>query len=142
MTSDREQLPDATHRRWLCAAALFLSIPLGLLCRFVPLGLPYVIVKYGGSFLWAAAIYWCIALIAAGQHPSTIAAMAAVSSVAVEFIKRIQSPGLDTFRGTVAGKLLLGRHFSYVDIAVYLCAILCAMWIDSRTILRRSASKE
>jgi len=138
----RRHLQDTTHRRQFCAAALLQLIPLGLVCRFVPLGLPYVIVKYGGSFLWAAAIYCCIAFIAARQQPSAIASMAALTSAAVDFIKRLQSPSLDAFRETFTGKVLLGRHFSYIDIAVYLCAILCAMWIDSRAILRQSASKE
>lgn len=50
--------PRPAHRRLVSAAVILLLIPLGLLCRFAPLGLPYVIVKYGGSFLWAATIYW------------------------------------------------------------------------------------
>jgi hypothetical protein len=114
----------------------------GLLCRFVPLGLPYVIVKYGGSFLWAATVYWCIAFIAARLHPSAIAVIAVVISAVVEFIKRVQSRGLDAFRDTFAGKVFLGRHFSYIDIAVYWCAILCTMWIDHRAIHERQTSKE
>lgn len=116
--------------------------PLGLLCRFVPLGLPYVIVKYGGSFLWAATAYWGIGFIGARSRPEVLALFAAFLTTLVEFIKRIQSQGLDTFRNKFAGKVLLGRHFSYIDIAVYCCAILCCMSIDKSAIHFQSASKE
>lgn len=126
----------------MCAAVLLLVIPLGLLCRFVPLGLPYVVVKYGGSFLWAAAVYWSIALIAARLRPSAIAVIAIVTSTLVEFFKRVPSANLDTLRKTFAGEVLLGRRFSYTDIAVYAVAILCAMGIDSRAMHEPGASKE
>ena len=35
---------------------MLLLIPLGFVWRFVPIGLPYLIVKYGGSFLWASRL--------------------------------------------------------------------------------------
>jgi hypothetical protein len=139
---DSEHPQNPTRRRVNCGAALLLIIPLGLLCRFAPLGLPYVIVKYGGSFLWAAAVYWFIAFMAARLQPSRIAIIAIAFSAASEFIKRIHSPGFDVFRATFAGKVLLGRHFSYLDIVLYTCAILCAMWIDNRAIHELSASKD
>lgn len=133
--------PDSASRRLKCVAIILLLIPVGLLCRFVPLGLPYVIVKYGGSFLWAATVYWCIAFVGARSRPEVIALVATVVTTLVEFIKRIQSPGLGTFRKTFAGKVLLGRHFSYIDITVYCCAILCCMLMDKSAIHFPSASK-
>ncbi|HEV2576017.1 MAG TPA: DUF2809 domain-containing protein [Acidobacteriaceae bacterium] len=134
--------PNSAGRRPRCAAIILLLIPVGLLCRFVPLGLPYIIVKYGGSFLWAATVYWCIAFMGAQSRPEVIALTAAVATTLVEFVKLIQSPGLGTFRNTFAGKVLLGRHFSYIDIAVYCCAILSSLLIDKRAIHFQSASKE
>lgn len=135
-------LEQSTYRRLRCIAIALLLIPLGLLCRFAPLGLPFLIVKYGGSFLWAAMIYWCVAFLCARQPPSVLAVIAAVCTTAIEFIKRIQSPDLDAFRDTLAGKVLLGRYFSYRDIAVYWAAILCCMWIDHSAIHTRSPSKK
>ena len=38
-------LPPSTRRRLTCLAIMLLLIPLGFVCRFVPIGLPYVIVK-------------------------------------------------------------------------------------------------
>ena len=54
-------MSPSSYRRMTCAAIMLALIPLGLVCRFVPLGLPQVIVKYGGSFLWAAMVYWLVA---------------------------------------------------------------------------------
>jgi Protein of unknown function (DUF2809) len=118
------------RRRLACAVALLVLIPLGLLCRFAPLGLSYLIVKYGGSFLWAAAVYWCIAFFSTRQRRAVVACVAIVLTATVEFIKRIHSSTLDIFRNTFAGKVLLGRHFSYFDIAIYWIAVLCAMLVD------------
>ena len=52
-------------RRSAYVALLILTIILGLVLRRVPMGLPYVIVKYGGSMLWAMMIYWIVAALAA-----------------------------------------------------------------------------
>jgi Protein of unknown function (DUF2809) len=136
-----DELHLTSRRRWLCAAIILLLIPVGLVCRFVPIGLPQVIVKYGGSFLWAAAVYWFIALLLPRQRPLILGPIALVVTTAVEFFKRIQSHNLDIFRDTFFGKVLLGRYFSYTDIAVYWIAIACAMWIDRRAIHNFRASK-
>lgn len=127
-----------TRRRLTCLAIMLLLIPIGLICRFVPIGLPQFIVKYGGSALWAAMVYWLIALILARVRPPAIGLIALLVTAAVEFIKRIQSPGLDAFRDTFAGKVMLGRYFSYTDIAVYWAAIACIGWIDRRAMMARS----
>lgn len=110
-----------------------LLIPLGLICRFVPMGLPHVVIKYGGSFLWAAMVYLLVAALLPQLRPIAAGTLAAAVAVAVEYAKLIQSPSLDAFRATFAGKVLLGRFFSLKDIAVYWIAILCAVWIDRRS---------
>jgi hypothetical protein len=120
------------HRRLLCAAAMALLIPCGLVLRFVSLGLPQLLVKYGGSFLWAAMLYLLVALLIPQLRPVVVAVLAAIVAAAVEYAKLIQTPGLDAFRDTFAGKVLLGRYFSHRDIAVYWIAILCVLWIDRR----------
>lgn len=118
-----------------------LLIPLGLVCRFVPIGLPQFIVKYGGSFLWAAMVYLLVAALLPRLRPISTGALAAAIAVAVEYVKLIQSPDLDAFRATFAGKVLLGRFFSSKDIAVYWLAILCAACIDRRLTKGARAAK-
>jgi hypothetical protein len=135
------KLRPATQRRLHCLAIILLLIPLGLVCRFVPMGLPRSIVKYGGSFLWAALVYWCLALLLARAKPISIALLAVLLSTAVEFFKLFNAPAIDAFRDTIAGKVLLGRYFSYKDIAVYYIAICIALWIDQIALRRESAPK-
>jgi hypothetical protein len=135
-------LPPSTRRRLTCLAIMLLLIPLGFACRFVPLGLPYVIVKYGGSFFWASTVYWFIGYFLARQKPLTLALLSLVITAAIEFLKRVQSSTLENIRNTFFGIMILGRRFSYTDIAVYWIAILCMLWLDRSTIYGRSASKE
>ena len=135
------KVPAAAARRLQCLAIILLLIPVGLICRFVPIGLPPAIVKYGGSFLWAALVYWCLALLLTRAKPISIAVLALVGSTAVEFLKLFNPPALDAFRNKFAGKLMLGRYFSYTDIAVYYIAICIALWIDHAALHSRAASK-
>jgi hypothetical protein len=135
-------LPPSTRRRLTCLVIMLLLIPLGFVCRFVPIGLPYVIVKYGGSFLWASTVYWFIAFFLARQRPLALAATALAATTAIEFLKRVHSSQLDSIRDTFFGKVILGRYFSYADIAVYWLAVFCVAWIDHRAICGRHASKE
>jgi len=135
-------LPPSTRRRLTCLAIMLLLIPLGFVCRFVPIGLPYVIVKYGGSFLWASTVYWFIGYFLARQKPLTLAIISLVITAAIEFLKRVQSSILENIRNTFFGIMILGRFFSYTDIAVYWIAILCMLWIDHTAIYAPPASKE
>jgi hypothetical protein len=136
------KLQPTTRRRLVCLGIILLLIPAGIVCRFVPIGLPVVIVKYGGSFLWAALVYWCLALLLACAKPIVIAVLALLISTAVEFFKLFNPPAIDAFRDTFAGKVLLGRYFSFRDIAVYCIAICIALWIDHTALHSRTASKE
>ena len=135
-------LPPSTRRRLTCLAIMLLLIPLGFVCRFVPLGLPYVLVKYGGSFLWASTVYWFIGYFLARQKSVTLALLSLVVTAAIEFLKRVQSSTLENIRNTFFGIMILGRRFSYTDIAVYWIAILCMLWLDHSAIHARSTSKE
>ena len=135
-------LPPSTRRRLTCLAIMLLLIPLGFVCRFVPIGLPYLIVKYGGSFLWASTVYWFIGYFLARQKPLLLAIISLVVTATIEFLKRVQSSTLENIRNTFFGIIILGRRFSYIDIAVYWLAIFCCMWIDHSTIHGRNASKE
>jgi hypothetical protein len=116
-------------------------VPLGLVCRFVPIGLPGWAVKYGGSSFWAAMVYWLMAMLLPGVRSGWTGVVAAMVSAGVEFFKLVQTPGLDAFRDTIAGKLLLGRYFGWMDIAVYWIAVGISVWIDWMARNRRGAMR-
>ncbi|WP_422646713.1 DUF2809 domain-containing protein [Agrobacterium tumefaciens] len=87
------------------------------------IGLPFIVVKYGGSILWGSMVYLGIAAVLPRKRHA-LAFPAAVSvAITVESIRLVHFPALDAFRATTAGALLLGRVFSLWNIACYLAGI-------------------
>ena len=120
-----------TNRRLLCFVLAILTIATGLLWRLAPLGLPAAAYKYGGSALWAVMVYWLVALAFPKLSPLKIAVLAALIAASVELFRLYHAPALDSFRLTLAGRLLLGRIFSRRDIAAYWLAIAFTTIVDS-----------
>jgi hypothetical protein len=121
------------HRPLLLSLALMLAtIICGLVIRFVPLGLPLSVMKYGGSMLWALMIYWIVSTLLPGVRLLTVALLAAVVTAVVELFKLHHSPKIDAFRLTLPGVVLLGSFFSVWDILAYWVAILAGVLVDMR----------
>ena len=111
--------------------ALFLvTVMAGLAVRMAPLGLPAVVVKYGGSMLWAVMIYWIVSTALPRWRLPVVALISGAIATGVEFFKLYHSPGMDAFRLTLPGTILLGRYFSVRDIVAYWVAIGLAAWLD------------
>jgi hypothetical protein len=108
------------------------TIAAGLAIRFLPLDLPQLIVKYGGSMLWAATIYWLISTLLSRTRLPALLLLSGSIATAVELFKLFRSPDVDAFRSTLPGVLLLGSHFSPWDIAAYWIAIAAAAVCDPR----------
>ena len=106
------------------------TIAAGLALRLTHVGLPFFIVKYGGSTLWALMIYWIVTAIRPHWPIMTSALAAAGIAAAVEFFKLVQTPAFDAFRRTLPGALLLGRVFSIWDLIAYAAAITAAALAD------------
>jgi hypothetical protein len=120
----------ATRQRVAYFALALMTVPLGLAVRFAPLGLPWFVVKYGGSTLWAVMIYWVLALLWPKSRPISLLLAAGTIATLVELLRLYHSPGLDAFRLSLPGILLLGRFFSVWDIAAYWMAIVVAALVD------------
>jgi hypothetical protein len=116
----------------------FVTIAAGLAARLVPLGLPAFVVKYAGSTLWALMIYWIVSTLLPSSRLLSVAFISGLIATSVEFFKLYHSPGMDAFRLTLPGMLLLGRYFSMWDIVAYWIAISVGVFLDSR--LRRQLS--
>jgi hypothetical protein len=104
----------------------------GLAVRMAPLGLPAVVVKYGGSMMWAVMIYWIASTALLQWRLPVVGLVAGAIATGVEFFKLYHSPGMDAFRLTLPGMILLGRFFSVRDIVAYWVAIGAAAWLDGR----------
>jgi len=123
--------PVLPRRRPLTVALLLGTVIAGLTVRFVPLGLPPPIVKYGGSTLWALMIYWVVSTMLPSWRIHMAALLAATLATAIEFVKLYHSAPLDTFRHTPAGVVLLGQYFSVWDLIAYWLAI-CSNMRENR----------
>ena len=120
-------------RRCTCFVVAGITIVAGLGWRLLPLGLPPFWFKYGGSALWAVMVYWIGAALLPDWRPSRVAIAACGVASLVEVSRLFHAPGIDAFRMTLAGKLLLGRFFSAWDIVTYWVTIGVAASIDRAT---------
>ena len=119
-------------RAFLCLGVIVAGLTLR---RFgLGLGIPSAIVKYGGSILWGAMVFFLVALAIPGFSRLRIAEISAVIAVGVELLRLVHTPWLDEFRLTLAGALLLGRIFSAWDILAYGAGIWLAMLLDYLTV--------
>ncbi|MGR9175437.1 ribosomal maturation YjgA family protein [Rhizobium leguminosarum] len=118
--------------QFLPLAALFLVIVLGLVLRRFgyAAGLPFIVVKYGGSALWGAMVYLLVALFVARSRPAVIAVTALFIAISVELFRLYHTPWLDAFRLTTAGALLLGRVFSLWNMLAYAIGIAAGCAFD------------
>ena len=94
------------------------------------LGLPFLVTKYGGSLLWGAMVYGLAAALAPGARAGRVALGAACAATLVEASRLVHTPGLDAFRLTATGALLLGRVFSPFDLLAYGAGIGAALALD------------
>jgi Protein of unknown function (DUF2809) len=129
------------RRRAACVLLMLITIPLGLVWRMVPLGLSPFFYKYGGSVLWAVALYWLIAACLPRLQVGALALIAAWIAAALEFSRLWHTPAMDAFRVTLAGRLLLGRYFSVRNIAAYWLGIALVALLDL-LLLRRSMAQD
>jgi hypothetical protein len=106
------------------------TVVAGLAIRFGPLGLPSIVVKYGGSMLWALMLYWIVSTLLPGWRLPALVLLTGLVATTVEFFKLYHAPALDAFRLTLPGILLLGRYFSVWDIVAYWPAIVVGASVD------------
>ncbi len=111
----------------LLAAATIIT---GLAIRFAIPGLPWIVWKYAGSMLWASLIYFLAAFAFPKTSRLQLLALTFVVVTAVEFSRLYHAPWLDTFRISLAGKLILGKIFSMWNLPAYYAGLLLAFGID------------
>jgi hypothetical protein len=116
----------------LSIVLILVTVVAGLIDRMVDLDLPPLVVKYGGSMLWALAIYWLISTILGRAGLITSAMVSGLIATAIEFLKLYHTQDLEAFRYTLPGTLILGRLFSFSDIAAYWIAVSLGAILDTQ----------
>ena len=125
-------------RRTIAVLLLFGTSIAGVAWRHLPLGLPWFAFKYGGSALWAVALYWLCAAVWPRWDSRRLVPLTAAIALIVELSRLVHIfPALDAFRLTLPGRLLLGRFFSVKNILAYWLAITLTAFVDDRWIDRR-----
>jgi hypothetical protein len=94
------------------------------------LGLPSIVVKYGGSILWGTMVFFLVAMLARHWSRGRIAVISIVIAIGVELFRLVHAPWLDAFRLTIAGALSLGRIFSPWDMLAYGTGIVFGILLD------------
>ena len=122
-------LPLARTRTTHIALALG-TVVVGLAVHLTGAGLPPAARDIVGDALWAAMMLWWVSALAPDAPLAGRAAVALGICFAVEWSQLHQSPGLDAFRRTRIGHLLLGSGFDPRDFAAYSAGVLAAAAID------------
>lgn len=130
----------APTQRLIYPGAALATVAAGLSVRFAPLGLPWVVMKYGGSALWAVMIYWMLRLVWPRSGAVLLALVAGAIATLVEFTRLYHPAWLDAFRASLAGAVLLGRYFSVRNIAAYWLAIAAGALLDA-CVIRRAGNR-
>ena len=73
-------------------------------------------------------VFFCVAFLMPRARLGTVVVLAAIGAALVEASQLIHVEPLDRFRSTTFGMLLLGRTFSWWDIACYWAGI-AAAWV-------------
>jgi len=113
-----------------CLCLLIIVCGLALRKFGLGLGLPFVLVKYGGSMLWGTMLLFLVAMAAPGQSRWRMALISALLAVCVELFRLVHTPWLDDFRLTTAGALLLGRVYSPWNMLAYGLGIALGVLLD------------
>jgi hypothetical protein len=116
------------------------TIAAGLGSRAYPTALPDIIARYAGDTLWAAMVFWLLALVCRRWRTALIAAASFAIAVAVETSQTYHAPWIDEIRETRIGGLLLGSDFLWSDLVCYALGIIIAAGIDSMLIARDARS--
>src|SRR5271166_5767196 len=93
--------------------------------------IPVFYVKYGGSALWAAMVYFVVALLLRSRPQRQILFIAALVCALVEVSKLSHTPALDVLRLTPVGAWLLGRIFSGWNFLAYAVGLAVAFGLDA-----------
>lgn len=127
------------RRICIYAGLMLVTVAAGLTVRFAPLGLPWPVMKYGGSTLWAVMIYWVLAALLRSWKPVWLALLGCGLATLIELSRLWHPLSLDAFRMTLAGVILLGKYFSVWNIVAYWVAIVLGALADQHLIRRGSS---
>lgn len=134
-------LSNNTRNRIYLGAALIGTIGLGLASRKFPMLFPAVLGKYPGDALWAQMVYWLVGLCAPAASVTKVAIYSLAISYTDELSQLYQAPWINQIRATTPGHLILGSHFSWIDLVSYTIGIALVAPIEWWLLRKRIENK-
>ncbi|NOV02133.1 ribosomal maturation YjgA family protein [Paenibacillus planticolens] len=112
------------------AAAIVITIVLGLSSRRYSSELPDVISDNAGDILWASMVYFGFRFILLKRKLVWAVCLGIIFSFGIEFSQLYQAQWLVEIRRTVVGSLILGRGFLTIDLFRNVIGIAIAYGVD------------
>jgi hypothetical protein len=106
------------------------TIILGLASRRYAHAIPSFMAEYAGDTLWAAMVFFGLALLLPKRSTCALAVSALAVAFAVEFSQLYHVPWLDAIRSTWLGALVLGQGFLWSDLVCYTVGVAAAVMVD------------
>lgn len=116
-------------RQFLALVAL-IAANVALRRHGAELGLSALAIRLGVGALWAAAIYFIVALLLRSRPRRQVFIVAAILCLALELSRLSHTPALDILRLTPVGASVLGRMFSWLDFPAYAAGLALAFGLD------------
>ena len=113
--------PTRSRLRYALLSVLVMAAGLLWRARFMPL--PSFLTKYGGDALWALLVFVGLGCVFKQATTQRLALGALGFSWVIEFSQLYHAPWIDTIRGTLPGRLILGSTFNWPDLSAYLLGI-------------------
>ena len=124
--------PDAFPRRsrLVTGVLLFATMAAGLASRRYPAWQPAFVARYAGDTLWAAMVFWSLALVRPRRPACVLGAAALGIAFADEFSQLYRAPWIDALRASRLGALALGQGFLWSDPWCYAAGVALAAAVD------------
>jgi hypothetical protein len=107
------------NKRWLYAALVVITIPLGLATRWQQQYFPQIVDEYGGDVFAATCIFFGCRLLCPHWSLLKVALLSYFVSVLIELQQLYRAPWAVRFRNITAVGILLGHGFLWSDIVCY-----------------------
>lgn len=122
------------RRRIPILVALVLTLAIGIASRKTVTPMPYWL-KEVGDVLWTMALYWTIAFLRPAWSWRVIAPLALGLAWISELSQLSDAALLRAGREVPVMKMLLGRGFSWIDMAMYPIGAVLAVVVDGKFLI-------
>jgi hypothetical protein len=116
--------------RFVTVVLLLTTITAGLASRRYPDWQPDFVARYAGDTLWAAMVFWGLALLRPDGRAPVLGGWALGIAFADELSQLYRAPWIDAVRDTRLGALVLGQGFLWSDLWCYAAGVALAIGID------------